>query len=629
MLLSGVSPEEACRRWRELKVLSFASVWPLRRLLAGPPYPALGTSTGIRERVFPALGVDVERIRSAQGIDGTFNVCDFASKECIAVPHTDADLDVLTAGVSLPVFSPAVERDGRKLIDAVWIKDTNVTEALRRGAEEIWLVWCIGNHGVYRDGAFQQYVHMIEIAANGALQEELALVRERGARLHVIRPRVPLPLDPDFFFGRVDASTLIAMGYRDAAAYLDAPHADGVAPDAAATRMEDPVPGVAFRERLSGERPGAAARVGGRRPGGLHGRPEGHGGRRRHPPGARRPAPRSRGAVQGRRRPGERRASVRAVTRRAPPQPARPRPRGGAHRRRRTGSARAQRPAGLANPARARRGLGARGRAGAAALLALAQKRHAELVLQPNPSDPTGRSLAVVGVPPTRRICMTQRRFASSQTTRRTASGSCGWLEAPALPARLAIFVAACGDDDESSTAQDSSSRGTSTTKSNGSMKGDLEIVQYALTLEHLETDFYNAVIDSGVVKDKALAETAKMIRDNEQEHVDALTGTVKQLGGKPMRPKTNFDAVLEGGEKMVLETAATVENLGAAAYLGQAGRIQSKEILAAALAIHCVEGRHAAALNTVVGKTIVPDGAFAKPASMAEVLPKVKPFLA
>ena len=190
----------------------------------------------------------------------------------------------------------------------------------------------------------------------------------------------------------------------------------------------------------------------------------------------------------------------------------------------------------------------------------------------------------------------------------------------------FAIFVAACGDDDEGSTAGTGSSTSTS---SGSSMKGDLEIVQYALTLEHLETDFYNAVIDSGVVKDKALAETAKMIRDNEQEHVDALTGTVKQLGGKPKRPKTNFDSVLEGGEKMVLETAATVENLGAAAYLGQAGRIQSKEILAAALAIHSVEGRHAAALNTVVGKTIVPDGAFAKPASMEEVLPKVKPFLA
>jgi rubrerythrin len=190
----------------------------------------------------------------------------------------------------------------------------------------------------------------------------------------------------------------------------------------------------------------------------------------------------------------------------------------------------------------------------------------------------------------------------------------------------FAIFVAACGNDDKSSS---SGAAGSTKTDSASSTKGDLAIVQYALTLEHIETDFYNAVIDSGVVKDRALGEIAKMIRDNEQEHVDALTGTVKQLGGTPKRPRTNFDSVLAGGEKMVLETAATVENLGAAAYLGQAGRIKSKDVLAAALAIHTVEGRHAAALNSVVGKTIVPDGAFAKPASMAEVLPKVKPFLA
>ena len=182
------------------------------------------------------------------------------------------------------------------------------------------------------------------------------------------------------------------------------------------------------------------------------------------------------------------------------------------------------------------------------------------------------------------------------------------------------IFLAACGSDDKQKSAKP---------KSAGSTKGDLAIVQYALTLEHLETDFYNAVITSGAIKDKKLGDVAKMIRDNEMQHVAALTATVKQLGGTPKKPKTNFDAVIKGGKDMILQTAATVENLGAAAYLGQAPRIKSKEVLAAALSIHTVEGRHAAALNQVVGKTIVPDGAFAKPASMAEVLPKVKPFLA
>ena len=187
----------------------------------------------------------------------------------------------------------------------------------------------------------------------------------------------------------------------------------------------------------------------------------------------------------------------------------------------------------------------------------------------------------------------------------------------------LGIFLAACGSNDKGSSSNTSTSKSTSS----ASTRGDLAIVQYALTLEHLETDFYNAVISSGAIKDKKLADTAKMIRDNEQEHVDALTQTVKQLGGTPKRPKTNFDSVIKGGKDMILRTAATVENLGAAAYLGQAGRIKSKDVLAAALAIHTVEGRHAAALNSAVGKTIVPDGAFAKPASMAEVLPKIKPF--
>ncbi|MGI8945567.1 MAG: ferritin-like domain-containing protein [Thermoleophilaceae bacterium] len=190
----------------------------------------------------------------------------------------------------------------------------------------------------------------------------------------------------------------------------------------------------------------------------------------------------------------------------------------------------------------------------------------------------------------------------------------------------LAMFMAACGDDDEdtASTSEDSRPAG-------GGGAVDLEIVNYALTLEYLEADFYAAVISAGVVTDKAVGEAAKMIGENEQEHVDALVATAKKLGKPVKRPKTNFQSVIDGGEQMVLETAATVENLGAAAYLGQAGRIESKEILAAALSIHTVEARHAAALNTIVGKTIVPDGpdgAFAKPASMEEVLPQVKPFL-
>jgi hypothetical protein len=109
--------------------------------------------------------------------------------------------------------------------------------------------------------------------------------------------------------------------------------------------------------------------------------------------------------------------------------------------------------------------------------------------------------------------------------------------------------------------------------------------------------------------------------------HVSALEAALKKAGGKlPAKPKGKFPLDTQDG---ILKLAATVENLGAAAYLGQAGRIEDKEILAAALSIHSIEGRHAAVLNSVIGKSITPDGAFAAPVDAAEVLEKVKPFIA
>ena len=191
----------------------------------------------------------------------------------------------------------------------------------------------------------------------------------------------------------------------------------------------------------------------------------------------------------------------------------------------------------------------------------------------------------------------------------------------------LSLLVAACGGNDES---DDKAASSPAQPADRGSATGDLEIANYALTLEYLEADFYSKVIESGEVTDRKIAELAKSIGENEQEHVDALSAMVKQMGGTPAaKPTTNFDDVLAGGPEKILATAATVENLGAAAYLGQAASIKSKEVLAAALSIHSVEARHAAALNTLVDKTIVPDGAFAKPASKDEVLKQVQPFIA
>jgi predicted acylesterase/phospholipase RssA len=256
MLLSGLSPAEMVERWRTLKVRDFVSFLPLSRYLRSPNLIALGDAEGLVDRVYPHLGIDVARIRAARGIEGTFNVCNYNEKINVAVPHVEIDLDLLVAGVSLPIFMPPVRRGGTLYVDSVWIKDANPGEAVRRGCDELWLVWCIGNSNAYRPGFFNEYVHMIELSANGGLFEELGHLQREATgplpRLHVIKPEYPLPLDPDFYFGRIDADALIAMGYRDAKRYLDKRRDGGVEWGLGATKMRDQPAGAAFAEKVGG-----------------------------------------------------------------------------------------------------------------------------------------------------------------------------------------------------------------------------------------------------------------------------------------------------------------------------------------------------------------------------------------
>jgi Ferritin-like domain len=192
------------------------------------------------------------------------------------------------------------------------------------------------------------------------------------------------------------------------------------------------------------------------------------------------------------------------------------------------------------------------------------------------------------------------------------------------------VLIAACGGDDDENGG--GGAAGTSTTpmgQDSGTAQfgeGDLGIAGYALTLEYLEADFYRQAGESGMLKGQVL-EVAKQFGEEEAAHVQALEEMIRKAGGElPDKPKGQFPL---DSQDAILDLAATVENLGAAAYLGQAPRIKDKEILAAALSIHAVEGRHAAILNQVTGQEITPDGAFAAPADAATVLDQVQQFIA
>ena len=188
-----------------------------------------------------------------------------------------------------------------------------------------------------------------------------------------------------------------------------------------------------------------------------------------------------------------------------------------------------------------------------------------------------------------------------------------------------AFVLAACGSSSSSSSSSTAAAP-AATTASSSANTNDIGILNYALTLEYLETEFYAKVIAAKLFSG-SVGSLIKTFGAQEATHVAALTAAIKQLGGTPV-------AKVEG--KFPITTAAataelayTVENLGASAYLGQAPLIQSKTVLAAALAIHTVEARHASTIGTLVKKSVTPDGGFAKPADMSEVLAAVKPFLA
>jgi len=200
-------------------------------------------------------------------------------------------------------------------------------------------------------------------------------------------------------------------------------------------------------------------------------------------------------------------------------------------------------------------------------------------------------------------------------------------MGAGAAAAGLAGFIAACGGSSKSSPSTPASTGAASTPASTTpSGSGDLAIVNYALTLEYLEAQFYDKVIASGLFSGSPYLSTLKTFGAEEHQHVVALKKVASSLGKPAAEPTGKFP--LQSAAS-VTKLAATVENLGASAYLGQAGNIQSKEILAAALSIHTIEARHAATLNTVLKMSPTPDGAFAKPMSMSEVLAAVKPFIA
>ena len=160
----------------------------------------------------------------------------------------------------------------------------------------------------------------------------------------------------------------------------------------------------------------------------------------------------------------------------------------------------------------------------------------------------------------------------------------------------------------------------------------DADVLNYALTLEHLEYAFYRDGLTRFTDADfgespfnRPISEFLTDIRDHELAHVEALTATIESLGGEPVM-EVQYDFGYTDVTSF-LATAQALENTGVSAYDGAGQFISDPELLTVAGTIVAVEARHAAYLNLLNGVLPFP-APTETPLTPAEVLAIAGPFI-
>ena len=158
--------------------------------------------------------------------------------------------------------------------------------------------------------------------------------------------------------------------------------------------------------------------------------------------------------------------------------------------------------------------------------------------------------------------------------------------------------------------------------------KSDLAILNFALTLEYLESSFYAIAVGKGRFSPR-VEQLAKVIRDHEIAHVKALVPTIKSLGGTPVKkPRFNFPPSIFADETTFLQTAMALEDTGVGAYNGAGPALTLRPVKEAAASIVAVEAMHASWVRGVAGTAPAP-ASFDELLTDDEVLAAAGPFFA
>ena len=145
--------------------------------------------------------------------------------------------------------------------------------------------------------------------------------------------------------------------------------------------------------------------------------------------------------------------------------------------------------------------------------------------------------------------------------------------------------------------------------------KRDISILRFDLVLEYLQGGLYTEAERLGALKPETLA-WARVVGAHERAHAKAIKNL---LGPKAVKsPSFDYRGVTQN-ERAFIKTAVSFEELTAALLKWQAVRLDSREILAAAVSLHSVETRHAAWIRHILGLRPVIH-AFDKPAPQREM---------
>jgi predicted patatin/cPLA2 family phospholipase len=232
MWVQGMNGKQIADNWRHFQPLTAVDInWSqLPLMLFAQSFFELDA---FRKRIFPRWGIDLDKIRASQR-DATFNVYNFSANQLRPVTPPEMSEDFLIATASLPVFFPPVKIDGETYIDAVFNTATNLEEAIRRGADELWVIWTTSQRGRWGKGFLGNFFGIFEATANYSYRRVLKRIEvnntqiERGVFGEFGRPikvreiKAEVGLHYLFNFRQRRFSETVEEGVRAARAWCDA-----------------------------------------------------------------------------------------------------------------------------------------------------------------------------------------------------------------------------------------------------------------------------------------------------------------------------------------------------------------------------------------------------------------------